>query len=189
MVSANHNPTLQPEQKTFRTRFYFKLLLQNGCNSQLKFAGWQICFDTHFYARQDCVASCQRVGRASAADRVGYSPCSKPLAVEGYLLQQMPERDRCFSSSMRQIPGARFILYLFIYLLSQCGSVPPSCTVSLWDKPVPLSALGLWWYCEQEKSTCIYDAEGVKNGENPNEWMSALLRLYVSHSILIYLWE
>ncbi len=54
--------------------------------------------------------------RVSEADRVGYSPCSKPLAVEGYLLQQMPERGRCFSSSMRQIPRARFILYLFSYL-------------------------------------------------------------------------
>lgn len=63
-----------------------------------------------------CVGSCKRVERVHEADRVGYSPCSKPLAVKGYLSQQMPERGRCFSSSMRQIPGARFILYLFSYL-------------------------------------------------------------------------
>lgn len=56
------------------------------------------------------------VGRTNEADRVGYSPFSKPLAVEGYLLQQMPERGRCFSSSMRQIPRVRFILYLYSYL-------------------------------------------------------------------------
>lgn len=81
--------------------------------THIKFVGWQICFDTRFYVRQHCVGSCQRVERVSGADRVGYSPCSKPLAVEGYLSQQMPERGRCFSSSMRQIPRARFILYLF----------------------------------------------------------------------------
>ena len=81
--------------------------------THIKFVGWQICFDTHFYVRQRCVGSCRWVERVSEADRVGYSPCSKPLAVEGYLLQQMPERGRCFSSSMRQIPRARFILYLY----------------------------------------------------------------------------
>lgn len=84
--------------------------------THIKFPGWQICFDTHFYVRQRCVGSCRWVDRVSEADRVGYSPCSKPLAVEGYLSQQMPERGRCFSSSMRQIPRARFILYLFSYL-------------------------------------------------------------------------
>lgn len=84
--------------------------------THMKFVGWQICFDTHFYVRQCCVGSCRWVEGVSEADRVGYSPCSKPLAVEGYLLQQMPERGRCFSSSMRQIPRARFILYLYSYL-------------------------------------------------------------------------
>lgn len=84
--------------------------------THIKFPGWQICFDTHFYVRQRCVGSCRWVDGVSEADRVGYSPCSKPLAVEGYLSQQMPERGRCFSSSMRQIPRARFILYLFSYL-------------------------------------------------------------------------
>lgn len=53
------------------------------------------------------------VGREGESDRVGSSPCTKPLAVEGYLSQQMPGRDRCFSSSMRQIPRARSILYLY----------------------------------------------------------------------------
>lgn len=60
----------------------------------------------------------------SEGDRVGYSPCSKPLAVEQYLLQQMPERGRCFSSSMRQIPRARFILYLYscLFMPVQLGA-------------------------------------------------------------------
>lgn len=45
--------------------------------------------------------------------RVGYSPGSKPLVTQRYLLEQTPGKGRCFSSSMRQIPRARFILYLY----------------------------------------------------------------------------
>lgn len=88
--------------------------LQNSWNSN------QVCWLTNLFWHSFSCTPASRwfmsVGRTSEADRVGYSPFSKPLAVEGYLLQQMPERGRCFSSSMRQIPRLGFILYLYSYL-------------------------------------------------------------------------
>ncbi len=137
--------------------------------THIKFVGWQICFDTHFYVRQRCVGSCWWVERVSEADRVGYSPCSKPLAVEGYLLQQMPERGRCFSSSMRQIPRARFILYLYNYLF-----IP----VQLGASQLHTNTMGqhrafvLWQQCHWEKDRattwkwcCVI--------QNLSKWLSA----------------
>lgn len=63
----------------------------------------------------------------SEAYRVGYSSCSKPVAVGGYLLQQMPERGRCFSSSMRQIPQAKaYSLYFFFSYLFTTEKHGPS---------------------------------------------------------------
>lgn len=120
--------------------------------THIKFVGWQICFDTHFYVRQRCVGSCQRVERVSGADRVGYSPCSKPLVVEGYLSQQMPERGRCFSSSMRQIPRARVIHYLFISLFIPVQLGVSQLHTNTLGQHLPLCALVLWcsahetWY-------------------------------------------
>ena len=128
--------------------------------THIKFVGWKMCFDTHFYVCQCCVGSRRWVDRVSEADRAGYLPCSKPLAVEGYLSQQMPERGRCFSSSTRQIPRARFILYLFSYLFipvqlgasqthtnttGQC--VPPCAFVSRRRNWEETDGASMWKWC------------------------------------------
>lgn len=139
--------------------------------AHIKFVGWQICFDTHFYVRQSCVGSCQRVERVRGADRVGYSPCSKPLAVEGYLSQQMPERGRCFSSSMRQIPRARAIIYLLSSLFLPVQLGVSQLQTNTPGQHSPLCALVLWLSCWLEEDV----ASGLSFCSNQSLEPEALL--------------
>lgn len=137
--------------------------------THIKFVGWQICFDTHFYVHHRCAGSCQWVEREwvrliELATRrapnpwrwrdIFYSRCQR-------------EADAFHLQWDKFLERGLFFIYIATYL-SQCSLVPPRCTQILWDEHLPLCAFVLWRYSYWEKDR----APTGSVIQNLSEWLS-----------------